>query len=126
MRPAGPFEWTESIHEPNPGNILELMSRTISFTALSDPECDSDLLLKCSSPEEEDDLLCEMQSKQDIQDINDINEASRDVPLIPVEASKISAATQAEVPRILRPPLNVRSLYTILGVSESESILKVF
>lgn len=46
--------------------------------ALSDPECDSDLLLKCSSPEEEDDLLGEIQCKQDIEDIGQIQERAGD------------------------------------------------
>ncbi|XP_022647456.1 uncharacterized protein LOC111244514 isoform X3 [Varroa destructor] len=49
-----------------------------SNSALSDPECDSDLLLKCSSPEEEDDLLGEIQCKQDIEDIGQIQERAGD------------------------------------------------
>ncbi|XP_018496435.1 uncharacterized protein LOC100909032 [Galendromus occidentalis] len=72
-----------------------------SNSALSDPECDSDLLLKCSSPEEEDDLLCEMQSKQDIQDINEINEAARDNALISIETPKVDH--KKLMPQALKP-----------------------
>ncbi|OQR77856.1 hypothetical protein BIW11_06795 [Tropilaelaps mercedesae] len=95
-----------------------------SNSALSDPECDSDLLLKCSSPEEEDDLLGEMQSKQDIDDIDDIQERpsgqTQSVQqsqvgteqMLPAKAQELEkeAGEPHKAPdtlKTLRPPINV-------------------
>lgn len=111
------------------------------FAALSDPECDSDLLLKCSSPEEEDDLLGEMQCRQDIEGIDAIQDRQADseqpaqdeqveseqkeVPMKGQEPEKDDDKDQAKATdsiKTLRPPMNVSCSVAELELQNNNNV----